>query len=97
MPAPLNTPLDRCNILDIASSHLLPLSLLFPSLCLNPPYIPSPLLIFALLIMDTEQRRSRGAAVIWTCEHVCAQNVQNRGATMSLLLSFSLFLLRLRH
>lgn len=42
MPAPLNTPLDRCNILDIASSHLLPLSLLFPCLCLNPPHTSSP-------------------------------------------------------
>lgn len=93
MPAPLNTPLDKCNILDISSSLLHPHSPLFPSFCLNPPYVLSPLLIFALLIMDAEQCRCRGAAVIW----VCVQNVQNRGRTFSLsfLLSVSLFLLLL--
>ena len=93
MPAPLNTPLDRCNILDISSSFLFPLSPSFPSFHLDPTYIPSPMLIFALLIMNTEQCRHRGAAVICVCErvHVCVQNEQNRTNTGSLPLSASVF------
>lgn len=93
MPAPLNTPPDRCNILDISSSFLLPISPSFPFFRLDPPYIPSPMPIFALLIMNTEQLRCRGAPVIWACEHVCVQNVQNRSTTYAPPLSLSLFLL----
>lgn len=41
--APLNTPPDRCNILDISSSFFTPLFFpLFPSFRLNPPYNPEP-------------------------------------------------------
>lgn len=36
MPAPLNTPLARCNILDISTFFLLPLSPSFPSFHINP-------------------------------------------------------------
>lgn len=78
--APLNTPPDRCNILDISSSFFTPLFFpLFPSFRLNPPYNPElPMLIFALLVMNTEQWRCRGAAVLCVCSRVCVQNVQSR-------------------
>lgn len=92
MSAPLNTPPDRCNILDISSSFFTPS---FPSFRLNPIYTPSPMLIFALLIMNTEQLRCRGAAVVCVCEHfhVCVQNGQNRSASLALSMSLSLSLL----
>lgn len=54
MPAPLNTPADGCNILDISSFFLLTLSPSFRSLP-SIPDIPGPMLIFALLMMHTEQ------------------------------------------
>lgn len=95
MPAPLNTPPDRSNVLDISSSFLLPLSPSFLSFCLDSPYIPNPMLIFALLAMNTEQWSCRGAAVICVREHVhvCVQNVHNRRTTLTLPLLLSLFLL----
>lgn len=72
MPAPLNTCLDRCNILDISSSFFSysssPLHS-FPSF-LIPRTIRSPMPIFALHIMNTEQQRRRAAAVICARQHV---------------------------
>lgn len=78
MPAPLNTPPDRCNILDISSSSFIELPF-FPSfssfLSASIPHrIPSLMLIFALLIMNTEQRRRCcDQAYMWTRSRMCAK------------------------
>lgn len=89
--APLNTPPDRCNILDISSSFFTPLFSLYslPSASI-PHTTPSPMLIFALLVMNTEQWRCRGAAVLCVCSCVCAECAkQNSSMSLSLFLFLS--------
>lgn len=82
MPAPPNTPPDRCNILDISTSFF-PSNSHFPfhshpSASILPCAVPSPMLIFTLLIMNTEQQRCRVQPWSRQRAHACVQNVPNR-------------------
>lgn len=90
--APLNTPPDRCNILDISSSFFTPLFFpLFPSFRLNPPYNPEPHADICSPRHEyraVEVQRSCCALCMFTC--VCAECAkQNSSMSLSLFLFLS--------
>lgn len=88
MPAPLNTPPDRCNILDISTSFFplqLPFSLSFPSFRLDPPLCsPEPHADIYSPHHEYRAAEVQGAAVITpTCSRMCAECAKQDSASRS--------------